>query len=122
MTLLLVFIVLQPANALTIYRIGEASLPAPDIPVSHELTPGDADPLTDGDRLQVDLIGLKSRAIQAMRFSGAVFMPNGDGINDQHELRRREQTAQAQPIALGDFQPRFYFWQSGTVSFSDWRS
>ena len=51
--------------------------------VPQGLTPGDADPLTDGDRLQVDLIGLKSRAIQAMRLSGVVFTPNGDGINDQ---------------------------------------
>ncbi len=54
--------------------------------VPQGLTPGDADPLADGDRLQVDLIGLKSRAIQAMRLSGAVFTPNGDGINDQLDV------------------------------------
>ena len=34
--ILLIFIALQSANALTIYRIGGASLPAPDIPVSHD--------------------------------------------------------------------------------------
>ena len=54
--------------------------------VPQGLTPGDADPLTDGDRLQVDLIGLNTRAIQAMRLSGAVFTPNGDGINDQLDV------------------------------------
>lgn len=54
--------------------------------VPQGLTPGDADPLAEGDRLRVDLIGLQSSAIQALRISGAVFTPNGDGINDRLEI------------------------------------
>ena len=51
--------------------------------VHQALTPGDADPLVDGDLLRVDLQNLQQKTIQAMRLSSSVLTPNGDGINDE---------------------------------------
>ncbi len=51
--------------------------------VHQRATPGDADPLVDSDRLQVELEELGGRVVQEMRVLPAVFSPNGDGINDQ---------------------------------------
>ena len=70
--------------------------------VPQGLTPGDADPLADGDRLQVDLIGLKSRAIQAMRLSGAVFTPNGDGVNDIFYIQGGEKVEKVTTMRVFD--------------------
>ena len=54
----LVCVVLQSANALTIYRIGGASLPAPDIPVAYEFVQVDwvsADPTLHGQLRQLEV-------------------------------------------------------------------
>ena len=51
--------------------------------VHQTLTPGDADPLVEGDLLRVDLQDLQQQTIQAMRLSSRVLTPNGDGINDE---------------------------------------
>ncbi len=51
--------------------------------IAQNLTPGDADPLVDADRLQVDLMDLGQRTIQAVRLSSSVLTPNGDGVNDE---------------------------------------
>ncbi len=54
--------------------------------VHQSLTPGDADPLVDSDRLQVDLLDLHHSTIQALRLSSRVLTPNGDGVNDRIEI------------------------------------
>ncbi|MDE0963425.1 MAG: hypothetical protein OSB73_09870 [Candidatus Latescibacteria bacterium] len=54
--------------------------------VHQSLTPGDADPLVDSDRLQVDLLDLDHSTIQALRLSSRVLTPNGDGVNDRIEI------------------------------------
>ena len=51
--------------------------------VAQNLTPGNADPLVDSDRLQVDLIDIGQRTIGSMRLSSPVLTPNGDGVNDE---------------------------------------
>ena len=54
--------------------------------VHQGLTPGDADPLVDSDRLQVDLLELQHKTIQALRLSSPVLTPNGDGVNDHIDI------------------------------------
>jgi hypothetical protein len=54
--------------------------------VRQTLTPGDADPLTDSDRLSVDLLQVGQQSIKALRLRSAVFTPNGDGVNDLAEI------------------------------------
>ncbi|MBM3276756.1 MAG: gliding motility-associated C-terminal domain-containing protein [Candidatus Handelsmanbacteria bacterium] len=51
--------------------------------VAQGLTPGDADELTEGAALRVDLETIDGRAIQGLRLIPTVFTPNGDGANDQ---------------------------------------
>ncbi|NKB71319.1 MAG: hypothetical protein GKR89_29955 [Candidatus Latescibacteria bacterium] len=54
--------------------------------VHQGLTPGDADPLEDGNRLSVDLANFTNKTIQSLRLSTAAFTPNSDGINDRLQL------------------------------------
>ncbi|MEE2659682.1 MAG: FlgD immunoglobulin-like domain containing protein [Candidatus Latescibacterota bacterium] len=51
--------------------------------VHQALTPGDADPLADGDGLQVDLDSFEEEVIRQVSLSTRVVTPNNDGINDQ---------------------------------------
>ncbi|MEE2659681.1 MAG: gliding motility-associated C-terminal domain-containing protein [Candidatus Latescibacterota bacterium] len=51
--------------------------------VPQQLTPGDADPLSDSDVLQVDLESLRVQRINSLEISSTVVTPNGDGINDE---------------------------------------
>jgi len=51
--------------------------------VHQVVTPGDADPLVDGDGVQVDLDGFEDKAIRSVSLSTRVVTPNNDGINDR---------------------------------------
>jgi hypothetical protein len=51
--------------------------------VRQRVTEGDADRLSDGNALRVELIDVTRETIGALRVSPAVFTPNGDGINDE---------------------------------------
>ena len=64
-------------------RVFNSSLPDE---VHQSVTAGDADPLVDSDRLQVDLVELSHRTILALRLSSPVLTPNGDGVNDRVEI------------------------------------
>ena len=50
--------------------------------VHQVVTPGDADPLVDGNGLSVALTEVGQKAIHALRFTSSVLTPNGDGVND----------------------------------------
>ena len=54
--------------------------------VHQAVTPGDADPLVDGNRLSVALTEVGQKAIHAVRFGSSVLTPNGDGVNDELEI------------------------------------
>lgn len=64
-------------------RVFDGSRP---LEVHQRVTPGDADPLVDSNRLQVELEELGGRIAQEVRVLPAVFTPNGDGINDQASI------------------------------------
>jgi len=51
--------------------------------VHQTVTPGDADPQLDGNRLSVALTEVGQKAIHAVRFGSSVLTPNGDGVNDE---------------------------------------
>ncbi len=51
--------------------------------IAQGLIPGDANPLFDGDRLQVDLVDIGHQTIRVLRLSSPVCTPNGDGVNDR---------------------------------------
>jgi hypothetical protein len=51
--------------------------------VPQQLTPGDADPLSDSDVLQVDLETLEVKRINSFEVSSSVVTPNADGVNDE---------------------------------------
>ena len=54
--------------------------------VHQAVTPGDADPLADGNGLSVALTEVGQKAIHALRFTSSVLTPNGDGVNDALEI------------------------------------
>jgi len=54
--------------------------------VHQAITPGDADPLVDGNRLSVALTEVGQKTIHAVRFASSVLTPNGDGVNDALEV------------------------------------
>ena len=54
--------------------------------VHQAVTPGDADPQLDGNRLSVALTEVGQKAIHAVRFGSSVLTPNGDGVNDGLEI------------------------------------
>jgi len=54
--------------------------------VHQAVTPGDADPQLDGNRLSVALTEVGQKAIHAVRFGSSVLTPNGDGVNDELEI------------------------------------
>ncbi|NKB71318.1 MAG: hypothetical protein GKR89_29950 [Candidatus Latescibacteria bacterium] len=68
--------------------------------VQQGVTPGDADPLEDGNRLSVDLANFADKTIQALRLNTPVFTPNGDGANDrvqiEYELLNLDEGVQVQ--------------------------
>jgi hypothetical protein len=55
--------------------------------VPQQLTPGDADPLSDSDVLQVDLETVEVKRINAFEMSSSVITPNADGVNDEVIIR-----------------------------------
>jgi len=68
--------------------------------VRQMLTPGDADPLVDGDRLSVDLLQVGQQSIRTLRLRSAVFTPNGDGVNDLAEIEYDLLNVQAVPVMI----------------------
>ncbi len=50
--------------------------------LAQPVEPGDANPLTDNQRLQVDLLAVHVSALHSLEVSSPTLTPNGDGIND----------------------------------------
>ena len=72
--------------------------------VHQAVTPGDADPLVDGNRLSVGLTEVGQKAIHAVRFASSVLTPNGDGVNDGLEVEYDLLNLQGQvPVAIDLF-------------------
>ena len=55
--------------------------------VRQRVRPGDADELVDSNTLNVALVELAASSIQGLDLSTSVVTPNGDGVNDELEIR-----------------------------------
>ncbi|MSR83396.1 MAG: hypothetical protein EXS58_10810 [Candidatus Latescibacteria bacterium] len=83
-------------------RIYDSARP---LEVHQALTAGDADNLADSNTLTVGLSSLDGRNIQSLRVAPGVFTPNGDGVNDQVEVRcDLLNLAGAVPVHLGIYE------------------
>ena len=69
----------------TPFRVGLTSSEQP-FEVPQPVIAGDADELSDSNRLRVALIRIPRSPIHALRLSPPVFTPNGDGVNDLLEI------------------------------------
>ena len=54
--------------------------------VRQQLTAGDADPLVESNTLNVGLVEVKHKAVNALKLVSPVFTPNGDGVNDELQI------------------------------------